>query len=120
MIEWHNERLSYSDLPDNVSVYLVGTTRISKGILNTRLDIRFERGSEKIKVTLREKDAKIWPVHHAYDIDETILVQKYNSWIDKFHKTTNSFKSIVLKAASKADVGTATWILSLSDIKRSN
>ena len=116
MLEWHNAELDFNDTPDGVSVYLVGTAKIKPGKLQIELGVKFTRLSETIKIALRTKEHKVWPEHQVYDIEEGMLAEKYASWITKFHRTNNSFRSVALKSAARAESGAVTWILALVDI----
>ena len=116
MLEWYNKSLVYDDMPDHIDAYLVGIAKPLLGKLHVELIVKFTRLSETIKIIWKTKDQKIWPANKLYDIDETALVEMYGSWIDRFNKNTKSFKSLVLKAASKSTGGVTTWVLSLIDI----
>ena len=113
MLEWNNTELDFDDMPDSVTVALVGTARVRPGKVLAMLSLKFKRNSETVSIELNSKERKIWPEHETFNIDEYAIAAMFNGWIEKFNKNTKTFKSAVLKAASKADPGVSTWLLSL-------
>jgi hypothetical protein len=121
MIEWYSKEMTFEGQPDGVGVVVVGraTTKFPEeeksAILTLKLVICVTRDDQTISVEWRTKDVKIWPKHEANNLDEYVLLEKYQPWITKLDKSIVGipFKNFILKCATKAEPGVSTWLLSL-------
>jgi len=104
-------------MPKDLRVSILGSAKKKSGdLLHIALDIKFERGNETISVRWKEKDLKVWPRHAVNEMTEQDLADKFDNWIQKLD-VGDSFKSFVIRAASKAKPGVTTWLLSLTNIR---
>jgi len=121
MITWHDEQLSPTGKPENVSVTLQGISTIKYhdeegfAVLTTKLTIYFSRDQDTIPLLWRATETKLWNKEEASNFTESDIAAKFQNWIVKFNRSMGNipFKLFVVKCAVKAPKGISTWILSL-------
>ena len=118
MVKWYSKQLEFDEMPAEVSIEAVGNTKVQyserKPSLHVTLKIYITRDSETVSVMWNSKTMKLWGNLDIDNITESILMDKFSRWIEKFEAIENKpLKMFILKCAAKADIGVSNWILAM-------